>query len=36
MLVSSLLVSGVFGEVGRKLKSGGRLAFSFHHAGERS
>jgi adenine-specific DNA methylase len=28
------LVGDVFREVGRKLKSGGRLAFSFHHAGE--
>lgn len=28
------LVGDVFREVSRKLKSGGRLAFSFHHAGE--
>jgi adenine-specific DNA methylase len=28
------LVGDVFCEVGRKLKPGGRLAFSFHHAGE--
>ena len=29
------LVGDVFREVGLKLKAGGRLAFSFHHAGER-
>ncbi len=29
------LVGDVFLEAGRKLKPGGRLAFSFHHAGER-
>jgi putative DNA methylase len=28
------LVGDVLGEAGRKLKQGGRLAFSFHHAGD--